>query len=134
VKVLAIDPGPEQSALLGYDTERRQILDKMILENPKALHDVRHLESLYDHLVLEWITSYGMAVGSEVFDTCRWCGRFEEAWGGDVTLLTRRVIKLHLCGTTRAKDANVRQALLDRFGPGKKRAIGCKAEPGPLYG
>lgn len=32
-----------------------------------------------------------------------------------------------------AKDANVRQALINRFG-GKDAAIGRKAAPGPLYG
>lgn len=134
VKLLAIDPGPEQSALLGYDVGLRRVLDKSILENAKALHDVRHLHSLYDWLVIEWITSYGMPVGAEVFDTCRWCGRFEEAWGGALALLSRRSVKHHLCGTARAKDANVRQALLDRFGPGREKAIGLKATPGPLYG
>ena len=34
----------------------------------------------------------------------------------------------------RAKDANVRAALIDRFGPSKRKAIGLKATPGPLYG
>ncbi|MBV8782506.1 MAG: hypothetical protein JO353_14005, partial [Phycisphaerae bacterium] len=34
----------------------------------------------------------------------------------------------------RAKDGNIRQALIDRFGPTKERAIGKKKSPGPLYG
>jgi len=34
----------------------------------------------------------------------------------------------------RAKDANIRQALIDRYGPGKDKAIGQKKTPGPLYG
>ena len=32
------------------------------------------------------------------------------------------------------RDANIRQALIDRYGPGKDRAIGRKLSPGPLYG
>ena len=38
-----------------------------------------------------------------------------------------------LCKNNRAKDKNIRQALIDRFGPGKA-AIGTKKAPGPLYG
>jgi hypothetical protein len=46
-------------------------------------------------------------------------------------------VKLHLCGTNKAKDANVRQALLDMFprtGGGAVPQVGTKKEPGPLYG
>jgi hypothetical protein len=86
------------------------------------------------HLVVEMVACYGMPVGREVFDTCVWIGRFIEAWGRPHSTLYRSTVKLHLCGQTRAKDANVRQALIDRFGPGREKAIGTKAKKGPLYG
>ena len=58
-----------------------------------------------------------MAVGAEVFETVHWSGRFTEAlWPTPVVQLPRRAVKLHLCGSARAKDPNIRQALLDRFG------------------
>jgi hypothetical protein len=87
------------------------------------------------HVAIEMIASYGMPVGREVFDTCLWVGRFIEtaaraAYKAD--LVYRRDVKLHLCGQARAKDANIRQALLDKFGG--KAAQGTKATPGPLYG
>ena len=41
--------------------------------------------------------------------------------------------KVHHCHSARAKDSNIRQALLDRFG-GKDIAVGTKADQGPLYG
>jgi hypothetical protein len=42
---------------------------------------------------------------------------------------------MHLCGNARAKDANVRQALLDLYGDGTRQtACGVKSKPGPLYG
>jgi hypothetical protein len=69
-------------------------------------------------------------VGAEVFETCVWIGRFMEAYGAEhVHRITRGQIKTHLCHSMRAKDANIRQALIDRFGkPGTKRY------PGALYG
>jgi hypothetical protein len=83
--------------------------------------------------VIEKVESYGMAVGAEVFDTVLWAGRFAEAAHRvPVVMLPRRAVKLALCGDSRAKDANIRQALLDRFGG--SAAIGRKAAPGPLYG
>ena len=66
-------------------------------------------------------------------DTVLWTGRFAEAAQRvPVVLLPRRAVKLALCGDSRAKDANIRQALIDRFGG--SAAVGRKAAPGPLYG
>jgi hypothetical protein len=85
-------------------------------------------------MAIEMIASYGMPVGAEVFDTCVWIGRFTQAWPAATVPIFRKDVKMHLCGQTKAKDKNVRQALIDRFGPGKDKAIGKKAKPGPLYG
>ena len=77
----------------------------------------------------------GMAVGHEVFDTCRWTGRFQQAvyqrgiYPAHMQLVRRNAVKLALCGTPRAKDPNIRQAIIDRFG-----TVGTKKNPGPLYG
>ena len=74
-----------------------------------------------------------MPVGAEVFETVRWSGRFEEALHPTpVVQLTRKTIVVHLCGSARAKDPNVRRVLMDRFGG--DAAKGTKARPGPLYG
>ena len=82
-----------------------------------------------DVVVIEQVESYGMAVGREVFETVRWAGRFEEAAHPvPVALLPRRTVKLHLCGSPRANDGNVRMALLDRFG-GRELAVGRKSSP-----
>ena len=77
-----------------------------------------------------------MAVGAEVFETVYWIGRFAERaiqLDHAAERVFRRDVKLHLCGNSRAKDANIRQALIDRYG-GKEQAIGRKASQGPLYG
>ena len=44
-----------------------------------------------------------------------WAGRFAEAASRvPVVMLPRRAVKLTLCGDSRAKDANIRQAFLDK--------------------
>jgi len=72
-------------------------------------------------------------VGREVFETCVWIGRFIQQHQGDHVKVYRKDVKMYLCQTPRAKDGNVRQALIDMFGPGKEKAIGLKKTPGPLY-
>lgn len=138
MRVLSIDPGPDNSAWLVYDGVKP--VEFGISGNAALKALIRHLDfdhaefEQYEICVIEMIESMGMPVGKEVFQTCVWIGRFMEAFGPDnVKLVTRREVKLHLCGSMRAKDANVRQSLIDRFG-GKKVAIGKKASPGPLFG
>ncbi len=86
-------------------------------------------------LACEWVQSYGMPVGKEVFDTVRWIGRFQQAWHTPdaVVFLPRKAVCLHICNSPRANDATIRQALIDRYG-GKGAAVGRKANPGPLHG
>ena len=135
--VLAIDPGNTESALVLYDADARVVLGHAKHDNETALVDLRsRTAELRDaHLAIEMIASYGMAVGAEVFETCVWIGRFVQAWWPRPwTKVYRREVKAEVCGDSRAKDANIRQALIDRFGPGKERAIGTKRSPGPLYG
>lgn len=134
--ILAIDPGNTHSAYLVYNGLKPTCFGKV--QNGwlrDRLIDWRSGFGLFagaETLVIEMIASYGMPVGREVFETCTWIGRFTEAAGG-AQLVYRKDVKLHLCGQSRAKDANIRQALIDKFG-GKEKAIGRKATPGPLYG
>lgn len=139
MRVYAVDPGFEQSALVVYDG--RTVLNHQTVPNAQLLSEIADRTRTSEHvLVVEQIASFGMPVGAEVFETCVWSGRFIQAWTGyraplmPWTRLKRHEIKSHLCGNQRAKDAHIRQALLDRFGPGKDKAVGRKALPGPLYG
>lgn len=130
--ILSVDPGTEESAFAVLNVDGSPIVTG-IFSNPAIERLIR--ERTDKHIVCEWIESYGMAVGQEVFHACRWIGRFQGAAGEDrFTLLTRREVKLHLCKTMKATDANIRAALIDRFGPGKDKAVGLKKTPGPLYG
>jgi len=126
--ILSIDPGPTESAWVFWDGNRLQSFAKE--PNELVIERVRQAKSNTAACVIEMIASYGMPVGAEVFETVYWSGRFAEAYGAEHVHRTPRLaVKMHLCHSSRAKDGNVRQALIDRFGvPGKK------ASPGALYG
>lgn len=123
--VLGIDPGPRESSLVWWDGEK--VVKYQDLPNDKACVVVTH-DRFNDDAACEWVESFGMAVGKEVFETVFAVGVF---FGSEpcLRLVPRRDVKLHLCGSARAKDANIRQALIDRFGP-----VGTKKNPGPLFG
>jgi hypothetical protein len=139
--IIGIDPGTSQSAAVILSDG--SVMKTVWMNNMEMVRWLRVFPAPAV-LAVEMVASYGMAVGQEVFDTCLWIGRFIEAWDGRGLawhkLYRKKTnppfpsITMHLCKTTRAKDANVRQALIDRFGPGKDKAIGKKASPGPLYG
>jgi len=140
--ILAIDPGSENSAWVVYeDAEHRTlIVDFGIFNNEDLLLWMlkKEFEVAADFLAIEMVQSFGMPVGKTVFETCVWIGRFIQAWGGENYEKIYRIdVKMHLCKNTRAKDGNIRQAIIDRYpatGGGKTPQIGTKAKPGPLYG
>lgn len=136
-RILAIDPGTTQSGWVIYGDGR--VHDSGVMPNGELVTWLALRDDSRARLAIEMIASYGMAVGREVFETCVWIGRFKQAWHSPdaVQLVYRKDVKLHLCGTTKAKDPNVRQALIDLFAPtggGKTPQIGTKGQPGPLYG
>lgn len=131
---LAIDPGSAQSAIVYMDGGKP--VEYGIYQNDDLVSALRLICTHRvppQEVVVEMIASYGMAVGAEVFETCVWIGRFTEAATAKTYRLFRNEIKNHLCHSSKANDANIRQALIDRFG-GKEKALGKKKTPGPLYG
>jgi hypothetical protein len=144
VKLLAIDPGNEQSAYVVIDPLGKGINHlEMFGKVPNAEMPVIVKRAIGFHgadtAVIEMIGCYGMPAGAELFETCVFIGRLMEVcrnYGlGEASIhrVKRQPVKLHLCHSPRAKDGNVRQAIIDRYG-GKEKAIGNKAKPGPLYG
>lgn len=141
--ILAIDPGNTESGYALIETRSKQPLDVGKISNHELLDKIGtdlNLEAL-DHIVIEMVASYGMAVGKEVFETCVWIGRFQQvalataAGLTPVDLVYRRQVKMHHCHSNRAKDANITQALIDRFASGEpNRGKGTKASPGWFYG
>lgn len=128
MRVLAIDPGDKQSAFVVWNSQK--ILYKNIDPNEQLRNYFPALD--VDRVVIEMVACYGMAVGKTIFDTVLWIGRFYEAFvreGHKPVLVYRLDVKLHHCHTVKAKDSNIRQALIDRFGK-----PGVKSDPGLTYG
>jgi hypothetical protein len=125
--ILAIDPGSQKSSYVLWNG--KQLVQYGTVENE---HMLRLCSEPWDvhraKVVIEWLSGYGLRVGQETFDTCRWVGRFEQAAGG-AHLLTRKDIKRHLCDNTTAGDPHVRQALIAKLG-----APGTRKTPGLTYG
>lgn len=132
--LLACDPGTLNSAFIWLVDGK--ISETQYMPNTVA---VNWLRTFHGDFVFEMVASYGMAVGRETFETVLWCGRFADAAATlgrkyphsphTVRKVYRKDIKMHLCNSMRAKDANIRQALIDKLGP-----VGTKNKRGPCYG
>ena len=126
VFILAIDPGSTESALA-------ELRDGELLRTAKISNAAMllFLEATVPdaELTIEMISSYGMPVGKEVFDTCVWIGRFQQAYKGPSRLVYRKTIVGRLCNDAKATDKNVRQVVIDHFGP-----PGTKKNPGATFG
>lgn len=137
MKIIAIDPGNIQSAYVIWNgsmpVEEIDILDNF------AMRDyLRCLGSDYC-VVIEKVACMGMPVGENVFETVFWSGKFCEAVEGHNAYfrVKRHEVKMHLCGSTRAKDSNIITALVDRFDPERrygKYGKGTSRKKGPFYG
>ncbi len=130
--VIGLDPGYEKSAVVTFNG--LTVTDCGIEINDSILEFVLDNHAPERVLVIEQIESFGMAVGRETFETVYWTGRFRQAWSPyRCDRIPRRTVKTHLCHSARATDGNIRQALIDRFGPTTEKAIGKKKSPGPLH-
>ena len=126
--ILAIDPGNEYSAYCLMDKETYKPIEFDKIDNDLMLLKIKELN--YDKIIIEMIASYGMAVGKSVFDTCVWIGRFIQAKKClNYEYIYRKEEKINICNSMKAKDSNIRQALIDRFGE-----VGTKKNKGFFYG
>lgn len=143
--IISVDPGPTHSAFVIWDG--KEILQMGIWDNKKLMRhlDIDEIDHFFkgiqtfnvnDALIIEKIESMGMAVGASIFETVYWTGIFACTYGLDFTVrMPRRDVKMHLCGSMRAKDGNIIQALVDRFAYGEKnKGKGTKKSPGFFYG
>lgn len=120
MRVVAIDPGNQKSAMVIIDGETLRPLEMHILPNEDMRMYIKCIRfGRDDRAAIEMIQSYGMAVGREVFETVVWIGRYYEILLRQMAhypeYVYRNDEKIHICHDSRAKDTNIRMALIDRF-------------------
>lgn len=130
--IFAMDPGPMESAYILTDNDLKPIAfgktqNKILLDRLQV-----NLNGIC-HYAIEKVENFGMPAGADLFDTCIWIGRFIQRIYDinpslKVTLIKRHEVKIHICNNTRAKDANIRQELINRYGN-----KGTKKSPGYFY-
>ncbi|MBR6030103.1 MAG: hypothetical protein IKP40_13550 [Clostridia bacterium] len=140
MKVLAIDPGTTESGYCMLDGYKPvpalfgKLPNDLLLQTISTPPNYSGVE----RVVIEMVESYGNAVGQTVFETCVWIGRFMEAArqrGFNTDRIFRTEEKLMICHSRKAKDTNIRTALIDRFADhDKERGKGTKANPDWFYG
>ena len=116
--ILAIDPGNVESAYTIMDKRTMKPIEVGKCSNECLLQRLDNLsQNKFECCAIEMVASYGMPVGASVFETCVWIGRFWEMVENRVGIPTVRIfrkdVKMNICGQTKAKDGNIRQALID---------------------
>lgn len=134
MKILAIDPGNIESGVAIIEMPNFKLLWFSKLKN-EDVYKVAHRYD-FDEVAIEMVACLGMAVGKDVFETCLWIGRFLEQFKEyKVSFVYRREEKIHLCGSMKAKDSNIKQALINRYAKHDfKTGKGVKKDPDTFYG
>ena len=133
-KILAIDPGNKESgvAIIQMPNFRLEWFAKLPNE------DVFKVANRYgyDEIAIEMVACYGMPVGKDVFETCLWIGRFLEQFKEhQISFVYRKEEKMHLCGSMKAKDTNIKQALVNRYAKHDfKNGKGTQKNPDTFFG
>ena len=127
--IIAIDPGNKETAFVIL--ENGKIICHDYMANNDIIFRIKNWIRFVNEdceIYCEMIASYGMPVGKSIFDTCLFIGRIMEALP-DVKLITRNTVKNAICHSSKAKDANIRQALIDIYGE-----VGTKKNQGGTFG
>lgn len=129
--ILAIDPGTTQSGwvlcrdgdVLLSGVHPNWFVREMLIDDIPQF-------GVPDLVAIEMMKARGMPTSNDEFLTCVEIGRFVECREPDPwRFIYRNDVKLHLCGSSRAKDANIRAACIALLGP-----PGTKKAKGPTYG
>ena len=141
--IIGIDPANQYTAYCVCDSGTMRPLYFGREENRKALSEIleRALECKAHGSVvigIEGMQSYGNAVGKPTFESCYWIGYLQcyfDLYQIPHQLIFRSEEKMAICKRTRAKDSNIRAALVDIFEPyARNHGKGTKDNPSMFYG
>ena len=130
MEILSIDVGTTETGFCIINKETYKPIRFGKISNEDLLDIVRNEE--YDTLIYEEFQSYGMPIGVSTITSITWNGRYMQIAldrEKKVDYIYRKEEKMNLCGSMKAKDSNIRQALIDRFGE-----VGTKKNKGFFYG
>lgn len=136
MKLLSLDVGTTESAFCIIDIDTYKPLKFGKISNEELLKIVK--EEQYDEMVYEEFQSYGMPIGQTTITSITWNGRYIQSTldrNKPVFRVYRKDEKINLCRTMKAKDSNIRQALIDRFATFDfKNGKGVKGNKDFFYG
>lgn len=130
MEILSIDVGTIETGFCLINKETYKPIRFGKISNENLLDIVKNEK--YDTLIYEEFQSYGMPIGISTITSITWNGRYMQIAldrGKKVDYIYRKEEKMNLCGSMKAKDSNIRQALIDRFGE-----VGTKKNQGWFYG
>lgn len=130
MKILAIDVGTTETGFCLIDKDTYKPIHFGKISNEELLQIVKNED--YDILIYEEFQSYGMPIGISTITSITWNGRYIQSAldrNKIVDYIYRKEEKMNICGSMKAKDSNIRQALIDRFGE-----VGTKKAKGFFYG
>lgn len=130
--LFAIDPGNKKSGWLICEPDESvvghlEIASFGIDNNREIRKAIAHHRSIHSEvtLLIETPKPTGIPVAAEVMETLIEIGRFLQMWRGPWSYIFRHEAKVAITRSSKATDANVSQALKDRFG-GDSIAVGGK--------
>ena len=131
---IGLDPGTTKTGWVVFDPKEEKVLHAGHDPNEFVIHLLGCADAdLKDKVIMECFAAQGMPLGESSIETVRWEGRFMERARTEVCRISRREIKLLICNSSRAKDSNVRQALVDLYAYGyPNHGYGTVKEPSPL--
>lgn len=130
MEILSIDVGTTETGFCIINKETYKPIRFGKISNEDLLDIIRNEE--YDTLIYEEFQSYGMPIGVSTITSITWNGRYMQIAldrEKKVDYIYRKEEKMNLCGSMKAKDSNIRQSLIDRFGE-----VGTKKNQGFFYG
>jgi hypothetical protein len=132
MKILGIDPGPEKSAAVVWNSETQQVPECFYEENTRLRNRYLADDSRATHVAIEGMHYQAMPMNRDMKMTAIWIGRFYDwFWSAGMSVtydLTSNDARCHLTRQTNLKEKEIKQALIWRFG-GQDKVIGggrCK--------
>ncbi len=138
--ILGIDPGPQDSAGVLWDTETEHVVKAWHRLNDEVLAGCRQFKLMQQNIgaiAIEDPQAQRRPASEDFINTVKWSARFHQAIYdrldiGDFSrllLIPYREVSIHFCKIVNAKEKFVKEALIKRFG-----LQGTKTNPGRLYG